>query len=182
MPVILKPDAWPLWLGEQPADPPQLKALLAPYPAEEMIAWPVGARVGSVKNNVLLAAVTPAATMDRHAVPDPQLTPGVIASADTGEVCASDGKPGSAYSRAHRSMNENARRADFERYGIAWPDRHRYEDDHLVPLCLGGADVQGNRWPEPRWGIWNSYEKDRLEGYACRTVCSGQLDLGAAQH
>jgi len=27
---VLKPEAWPVWLGEQPADPPQLKALLAP--------------------------------------------------------------------------------------------------------------------------------------------------------
>ena len=26
-------------------------ALLAPYPSEGMIAWPVSARVGSVKNN-----------------------------------------------------------------------------------------------------------------------------------
>lgn len=51
MPVILKPGVWPVWLGEEPADPPQLRALLAPYPAEEMIAWPVGPRVGSVKNN-----------------------------------------------------------------------------------------------------------------------------------
>jgi putative SOS response-associated peptidase YedK len=33
MPMILKPEGWPVWLGEQPADPPQLKALMAPYPA-----------------------------------------------------------------------------------------------------------------------------------------------------
>jgi putative SOS response-associated peptidase YedK len=51
MPVVLKPQAWPAWLGEQPADVPQLKALLAPYPSEEMICWPVSARVGNVKNN-----------------------------------------------------------------------------------------------------------------------------------
>jgi putative SOS response-associated peptidase YedK len=30
---------------------PQLKALLAPYPSEEMISWPVGPRVANVKNN-----------------------------------------------------------------------------------------------------------------------------------
>ena len=30
---------------------PQLKALLAPYPSEKMIAWPVSLRVGNVKNN-----------------------------------------------------------------------------------------------------------------------------------
>ena len=41
MPVVLKPAAWPAWLGEEPADAPQLKALLAPYPSEEMVAWPV---------------------------------------------------------------------------------------------------------------------------------------------
>jgi putative SOS response-associated peptidase YedK len=51
MPAVLKPEAWPVWLGEQPADVPQLKALLAPYPSEDMICWPVSARVGSVKNN-----------------------------------------------------------------------------------------------------------------------------------
>ena len=51
MPVILKPDAWPAWLGEEPADEPELKALLAPYPADDMICWPVSARVGNVRNN-----------------------------------------------------------------------------------------------------------------------------------
>ena len=43
----LKPAAWPAWLGEEPADASQLKALLAPYPAEEMVAWPVSPRVGN---------------------------------------------------------------------------------------------------------------------------------------
>jgi putative SOS response-associated peptidase YedK len=39
------------WLGEEPADAPRPKALLAPYPSEEMVAWPVNPRVGNVKNN-----------------------------------------------------------------------------------------------------------------------------------
>jgi putative SOS response-associated peptidase YedK len=51
MPVILNPNKWQVWLGEEPADPPQLKELLAPYPSEEMMCWPVSARVGNVKNN-----------------------------------------------------------------------------------------------------------------------------------
>jgi putative SOS response-associated peptidase YedK len=51
MPVILGPENWPLWLGEAPADPARLKALLAPYPANDMAIWPVGSRVGNVKNN-----------------------------------------------------------------------------------------------------------------------------------
>jgi putative SOS response-associated peptidase YedK len=51
MPVVLKPEGWPAWLDEKPADGPQLKALFAPYPSEEMVAWPVSPRVGNVKNN-----------------------------------------------------------------------------------------------------------------------------------
>jgi SOS response associated peptidase (SRAP) len=51
MPVVLAPEAWPVWLGEAPADPSHLKALLAPYPAEGMTCWPVSPRVGNVKNN-----------------------------------------------------------------------------------------------------------------------------------
>jgi putative SOS response-associated peptidase YedK len=51
MPVILPPKEWPLWLGEDAAEPEQLKAVLRPYPADDMTCWPVSARVGNVKNN-----------------------------------------------------------------------------------------------------------------------------------
>jgi putative SOS response-associated peptidase YedK len=51
VPAVLKPQAWPAWLGEQSADVPQLEALLAPYPSDDMICWPVSPRVGNVKNN-----------------------------------------------------------------------------------------------------------------------------------
>jgi len=51
MPVVLAPEAWPAWLGEEPADEAHLTALLAPYPSDGMTRWPVSARVGNVKNN-----------------------------------------------------------------------------------------------------------------------------------
>jgi putative SOS response-associated peptidase YedK len=51
MPVILGSEVWPEWLGEEPADPDRLRALLAPYPSEKMACWPVSARVGNVKND-----------------------------------------------------------------------------------------------------------------------------------
>jgi putative SOS response-associated peptidase YedK len=51
MPVVLAPEAWPAWLGEEPADPRALKALLGPYPSGGMTCWPVSTRVGNVKNN-----------------------------------------------------------------------------------------------------------------------------------
>jgi putative SOS response-associated peptidase YedK len=51
MPVVLAPEMWPARVGEEPADPRQLKALLAPYPSAGMTCWPVSRRVGNVKNN-----------------------------------------------------------------------------------------------------------------------------------
>jgi putative SOS response-associated peptidase YedK len=44
---VLKPDVWPAWLGEEAVSLQDLKAILAPYPADAMICWPVSARVGS---------------------------------------------------------------------------------------------------------------------------------------
>jgi len=51
MPVILPKAAWPLWLGDAEASPDELLALLSPYPAELMRAYPVGPAVGNVKND-----------------------------------------------------------------------------------------------------------------------------------
>ena len=53
MPVVLKPEVWPMWLGEDPAGPAQLEALLVPYPSDHMIFWPVSTRIGNVKNKDL---------------------------------------------------------------------------------------------------------------------------------
>jgi putative SOS response-associated peptidase YedK len=51
MPVVLAPETWPAWLGEEAAEPAQLKSLLVPYPSDGMVAWPVSPLVGSVRNN-----------------------------------------------------------------------------------------------------------------------------------
>jgi len=51
MPVILPREAWGAWLGEEPAAPAELLALLRPLPPERLAAWPVGARVGKVAEN-----------------------------------------------------------------------------------------------------------------------------------
>jgi putative SOS response-associated peptidase YedK len=52
MPVILPPEAWPLWLGEEEgAGPEAIAALIRPYPAEALAVWPVDRRVGKVSEN-----------------------------------------------------------------------------------------------------------------------------------
>lgn len=67
---------------------------------------------------------------------------------------------------------------DFARYGIAWSHHREYEDDHLVPLCLGGADTPANRRPEP---IAAARVKNEFEVEACREVCRGAVPLSMAQ-
>lgn len=107
-------------------------------------------------------------------MPDPNLTPGLVASADVNEVCASDGLPGSSYSRKHRQTTQAMKREVLQRYGIH--GKFRGEIDHRTPLCLGGADAIVNLWPQRDFR-----EKDKLEAYACREVCAGRIQLQDAQ-
>lgn len=79
---------------------------------------------------------------------------GAVASIDQAEVCAEDGRGGSAYSRAHRTSHG--------------PGRAGFEHDHIVPLCLGGADTEANLVWQP---LDDAREKDKLEAYACQQVC-----------
>lgn len=51
MPVILDDADWPAWLGETPAPPEDLLALLRPCPDDWLKIWPVSKDVGNVKNN-----------------------------------------------------------------------------------------------------------------------------------
>jgi hypothetical protein len=69
-------------------------------------------------------------------------------------------------------------------YGLPPGPHAFYEIDHLVPLCLGGADSNANLWPEPRGSIepeFNAEAKDRLEARVCEMVCGGDLDVREAQ-
>ncbi len=50
MPVILPPEDHGLWLGEEPATSEELKALLMPFPADLMEAYPVGFEVSKVSS------------------------------------------------------------------------------------------------------------------------------------
>ena len=50
MPVILHPDDYELWLGAEAREFGLVKELLRPYPAEEMVGYPVGSGVNSPRN------------------------------------------------------------------------------------------------------------------------------------
>ena len=51
MPVILPEDTYDLWLDPSVQDPATLQALLLPYDAEKLVAYPVSKRVNHPKND-----------------------------------------------------------------------------------------------------------------------------------
>jgi len=116
----------------------------------------------------VLAAALPAYAEDLPVVPDPTLTPGVVASTDEAEVCGIvDGK---TYSQRHRKTTSAMKGEVFKRYGIQKAGRE-FEVDHRVELSLGGADELGNLWPEEGWQHPSFHDKDRLEARVWRMVC-----------
>ena len=114
-------------------------------------------------------------------IPDqsPGCTPGMVATTDVADVCSHDG---GSYSVRHRlSQNPETKREVLAKYGLSMSDARLVEDDHDIPLCLGGSDNIANRWPQPRDGEWKSGQKDELEAFACREVCHGHVPLATAQ-
>jgi putative SOS response-associated peptidase YedK len=70
MPAILDPADYPRWLGEAPASADELQGLFRPFAAERMRAYPIGSRVGNVKNDdaALIEPINSEASHDRHAL------------------------------------------------------------------------------------------------------------------
>lgn len=57
-----------------------------------------------------------------------------------------------------------------------------FEEDHLIPLELGGCPTCiENLWPQPWAGTWNAHLKDHLENELHRRVCAHQMLLRDAQ-
>ena len=109
-------------------------------------------------------------------LPDAACTPGaIIATATKEQICQS------GYAKNVRDVPESEKSDVYREYGIASHRAGQFEVDHLVSLELGGSNDIANLWPEaadPRPGF---HEKDQVENYLHDQVCSGQLDLAAAQ-
>jgi len=118
--------------------------------------------------------------VERRGLPDPRCTPGAVRpGVSLAVLCA----PG--YSRSVRppeSWTEPLKFAQMRAYGLPGAAR-AYEEDHLVPLSIGGAPRDpANLWPEPRGGPFDAGQKDELETWAARMACAGRVPLGRLQH
>jgi hypothetical protein len=113
-------------------------------------------------------------------IPDPRYTPGVSTTATLHKLCTTrwgtDRRFVTAKMKARVFANYRLTGNDDESQGCM-RDVHgrRYELDHLIPRCAGGADVVANLWPNCFSGPWNAVMKDRLEVHLCKLICAGEL-------
>ena len=117
-------------------------------------------------------------------LPDPGMTPGAVDPSINQDniqqtVCVR------GYTKTVRPpayYTNDLKKRQIREYG--YPDRNpkHYEEDHLIPLSLGGNPRdERNLWPEPRNGEWNAGRKDQLEFVLYRMVCRGEIGLLEAQ-
>ena len=115
-----------------------------------------------------------------YVLPDPTCTPGAtnpaVTQADIGSTICTSGWTTTI--RPPESYTEPLKYSQLAAYGEPGPVSS-YEEDHLIPLELGGAprDVR-NLWPEPGAA---PNPKDEVENAARHAVCDGVLTLAAAQ-
>lgn len=122
----------------------------------------------------------------RIALPKPRLTPGALNSsvrqADIYRTICVRGWTRRV--RPPERYTERLKRRQIREYGYRDRRLRDYEEDHLIPLELGGsATSPKNLWPEPHHvlGGWGSYAKDRLENRLNHMVCRGRLSLASAR-
>lgn len=110
-------------------------------------------------------------------LPDHECSPGAIFEEVTKEIICVSG-----YTKTVRSVSTSMRKKVFAEYGISWPQPFgSYEVDHIVPLALGGNNDIANLFPESAVPAPGFKEKDVVENYLHEHVCSGEIDLVAAQ-
>jgi hypothetical protein len=67
-------------------------------------------------------------------------------------------------------------------YGFKDKILGHYEEDHLIPLAVGGSPRSPkNLWPEPYKGKWGARVKDKLERFLHDRVCDGTVRLSRAR-
>jgi hypothetical protein len=140
--------------------------------------------VTRVELQAITAPVTPGKCHSVDGLPDPFCTPGLADPRVTQDnilttICVS------GYTKKVRpsSLYTNAlKRRQIQEYGYADTNLADYEEDHLIPLELGGHPTDArNLWPELLTGVNAAPKKDGVENSLHTKVCAGLMTLAAAQ-
>jgi hypothetical protein len=84
-------------------------------------------------------------------------------------------RPPSAYTT-------NLKNQQKARYGLGTVPNAELEEDHLIPLSLGGSPADPrNLWPEPRSGPRGAQAKNNMANDLHRAVCTRAIRLPDAR-
>jgi hypothetical protein len=158
-------------------------AILLVLAAGVAIVWvahsPLGAEV-----RVIAAPVTAGKCHSVDGLPDPKCTPGAADPRVTQDniqttICVTGYtakvRPSSLYTRLLKLRQ-------IKEYAYTDSNPADYEEDHLIPLELGGHPTDPkNLWPEPLTGPYAATKKDGLENSLRTKVCAELMTLAAAQ-
>lgn len=118
-------------------------------------------------------------------LPDPGMTPGAV-SPEVTQANISQTVCVKGYSKSIRppaNFTNKLKKKQIREYGYGDTNPKHYEEDHLIPLSIGGApDDPRNLWPEPRNSEWGADKKDQLEFVLYKMVCAREITLAEAQH
>ncbi len=161
-----------------------IRALVAVFAVAASVlagcAWPTPSSTQRPSDTRRLRPLTRlAGCVERDGLPDRSCTPGAVRVGISLTVICRYG-----YTRSIRppeSYTEPLKLRQIRAYGLPGSPRE-YEEDHLVPLSIGGAPTDpANLWPEPRSGANNAEQKDHLETWAARMACAGRIPLSRLQ-
>lgn len=122
-----------------------------------------------------------------YILPDKTRTPGVsyplITQDNIKDTICSHGKWRTKMIRPPLEYTQTLKRKQIDEYGYKDKDMRNYEEDHLIPLTLGGHPTdQRNLWPESRLTKpLNAHHKDQVENYLNQEVCAGKRTLDSAR-
>lgn len=109
-------------------------------------------------------------------LPDSACTPGaVFPNATVQQICTT------GYASSVRNVPYSEADQVYAEYGIYHHYSGEFEDDHLVPLEIGGSNDIANLWPEAANPTPGFHQKDQVENYLHDQVCSGAEPLKQAQ-
>ncbi|MEY9840999.1 hypothetical protein [Streptacidiphilus sp. EB103A] len=119
-------------------------------------------------------------------LPDPTCQPGALNSAVTQSTISTTICVGgySSSIRPPTSYTDALKVAQIAQYGYSDTSTADYEEDHLIPLSLGGNPRSPlNLWPEPRYSVGSktAANKDTVEYKLYQAVCAGTVQLAPAQ-
>lgn len=120
--------------------------------------------------------------VSQNGLPDKECTPGAVDPRVTQDnihqtICVT------GYTKTVRppvAYTNSLKIQQISDYGYSDLNPADYEEDHLIPLELGGAPADpANLWPEP--GIVPN-SKDKIENLCHIKVCTNEISLSEAQY